>query len=209
MSPSSSGFFFFPQFDMHHLGRVPLALQASNPQCRGLMNLLCVHKQRTNKPRRKHLLPWVFNCLRPVSQSMPLAQVLFLPPALLPTRELLAALGNRSLLRFLGITDACWVTSSAGSVSFPFHSASVRTFVRILRRVTYKTMSQASSGCPSRVSLVIESGLLLPTEKGVSVLSLLVYRVIKSLHTNTCQLWSALTKTGYLIPPAVHLQPTL
>lgn len=52
------------------------------------------------------------------------------------TKELLAALGNRSLLRFLGITDACWVTSSAGSVSFHCHSGSVRTFVRILRRAT-------------------------------------------------------------------------
>lgn len=46
------------------------------------------------------------------------------------------------------------------------------------------------------------------TEDGVSELSQIVYRVIKSLHTNTCQLRSHLTKTVHLIPPAVHLQPT-
>lgn len=66
----------------------------------------------------------------------------------------------------------------------------------------------AFSGSPCWVSAVIESGLLLPTEQSVSELSQIVYRVIKSLHTNTCQLCSASTKTFYLTPSAVHLQLT-
>lgn len=81
----------------------------------------------------------------------------------------------------------------------------------LLRKVTRGTMSRAwlvSEGSPRQGLAIIESGLLLPTEDGVSKLSWIVYRVINSLHTNTCQLRLALTKTVHLIPPAVHLQPT-
>lgn len=82
----------------------------------------------------------------------------------------------------------------------------------LLRKVTWRTMSRGLDGLRGLSMLSRSSnwigGLLLPTEDGVSELSQIVYRVIKSLHTNTCQLRSALTKTVHLIPPTVHLQPT-
>ena len=139
------------------------------------------------------------NCPKHVSQSPRLAWIHFLYRS-----ELIATWENISVFNCRGCCS---------HVSFCFAPAQLEhaPLYFLLKKVTWGTMSRAllaSSGSPWWGSAVIESGFLLPTEDNVSELSQIVYRIINSLHPNTCQLRSALTKTVYLIPPAVHLQPT-
>lgn len=151
---------------MLHLGWVPLAPQTSNPPRGGLMNLLRVRtKQRTNKTRRKHWLPWAANCPKHVNQSQQLAQIHFSRL----TKELLVAHENMPLL---GIILTYRVPSTSGTASLYFAPA-VGEHWRLyflLRTVTWGTMSRGLAGLPRgspcRVSAVIESGPLLPTEEG-------------------------------------------
>ena len=121
MSPSSSGLIPPPPLLIWHasLGLGPFRSAGLKSASRDLMNLPCIHKQRTNKTGKKHLLPWIFNCQSITAFCLSIVSFFFSPL----TKELLTALGNRSLLRFLGISDACWVTSSARRVSFHFTQA--------------------------------------------------------------------------------------
>lgn len=106
----------------------------------------------------------------------------------------------------------CWFVLISPPFNLLQQSWSIRPSALCSGKVTLGTMSRAwpvSEGSPCRGLAIIESGLLLPTEDGVSKLSWIVYRVINSRHTNTCQLRLALTKTVHLMSPTMHLQPTI
>lgn len=180
---------------MLHLGWVPVALQTSNPPRRGLMKLLHIHKQRTNKTKRKHSLPWAFNCTKHVNQSAATClNFMWL------TNVLLAALDNISLTGLL----CTGLHPGLAGLPFILFQQCENVCAHTSERDTKNNESSVSGllSYPCWVSGVIESGLWLPSEEGVSVLSHIVYRVIKSLYTNTCQLCSTLTKTVYLLPPS-------
>lgn len=156
---------------MLHLGWVPLALQTSNPPCRGLMNLLHVHKQRTTKQagntRFLELL---------IVPNMSINQHSLLKSTFFPLTRVISRPWEHINLQIAGVLCLCIGLHLQLPVSFHFAPAVWEhlPLYFLLRKVTWRTMSQASlvsEGSLCWVSAVIESGLLLPTEDGVSKLS--------------------------------------